>query len=243
MPSPFPGMDPYLEAQGLWEGFHAMLVSCCAESLNRDLPDSYVAQVETRVSLGTGSQVLLGLVQYLQGLVGVIGAQEDRGQGAAVTNGPGTGLDRRFQNFSGLIGFSLGAGELGTEQRQIFRCVLSHPGGFKEPLLGFLPAALTLRQPRVLEDEQPDQVEPRSWSRIHNLEVHGDRFIEPTCSLQLFCEQRPGHRGCIPFRGDLEGHDQPIAPGASPPVAVGQHQVDSRGDGPVRGKKGPRTLQ
>jgi Protein of unknown function (DUF4058) len=51
MPSPFPGMDPYLEAQGLWEGFHAMLVSCCAESLNRDLPDSYVAQVETRVSL------------------------------------------------------------------------------------------------------------------------------------------------------------------------------------------------
>ena len=41
MPSPFPGMDPYLEAQGLGEGFHAMLVACCAESLNRDLPDSY----------------------------------------------------------------------------------------------------------------------------------------------------------------------------------------------------------
>ena len=51
MPSPFPGMDPYLEAQGLWEGFHAMLITYCAESLNVDLPETYVAQVETRVAL------------------------------------------------------------------------------------------------------------------------------------------------------------------------------------------------
>ena len=26
MKSPFPGMDPYLEANGLWEGFHNRLV-------------------------------------------------------------------------------------------------------------------------------------------------------------------------------------------------------------------------
>jgi hypothetical protein len=25
MPSPFPGVDPYLEAKGLWESFHALL--------------------------------------------------------------------------------------------------------------------------------------------------------------------------------------------------------------------------
>ncbi|ODU00050.1 MAG: hypothetical protein ABS79_03885 [Planctomycetes bacterium SCN 63-9] len=44
-------MDIYLEAQGHWESFHAMLIAACAEVLNRDLPGSYVAQVESRISL------------------------------------------------------------------------------------------------------------------------------------------------------------------------------------------------
>ena len=50
MPSPFPGMDPYLEAQGLWESFHAELIACCSELLNQQLPDNYVAKIETRVT-------------------------------------------------------------------------------------------------------------------------------------------------------------------------------------------------
>jgi Protein of unknown function (DUF4058) len=53
MPSPFPGMDPYLEAQGLWEGFHAAMIACCTELLNQNLPDDYVAQIETRITLVT----------------------------------------------------------------------------------------------------------------------------------------------------------------------------------------------
>jgi hypothetical protein len=44
-------MDPYLEAQGLWEGFHAGLVTHCAETLNQRLPEGYVAQIETRVAM------------------------------------------------------------------------------------------------------------------------------------------------------------------------------------------------
>ncbi|HMF37512.1 MAG TPA: DUF4058 family protein [Isosphaeraceae bacterium] len=51
MTGPFPGMDPYLEAQGLWESFHAALVTHCAEALNQNLPEGYVAQIETRVAL------------------------------------------------------------------------------------------------------------------------------------------------------------------------------------------------
>jgi hypothetical protein len=51
MPGPFPGMDPYLEAQGLWESFHPALVTHCAEALNQRLPDGYVAKIETRVAL------------------------------------------------------------------------------------------------------------------------------------------------------------------------------------------------
>jgi hypothetical protein len=50
MSSPFPGMDVYLEAQGHWESFHTMLIASCAEALNRDLPASYMARVETRIA-------------------------------------------------------------------------------------------------------------------------------------------------------------------------------------------------
>lgn len=51
MPSPFPGMDPYLEVQGRWIGFHNGLVVHCSELLNRTLPEDYVAQTDERVSL------------------------------------------------------------------------------------------------------------------------------------------------------------------------------------------------
>ena len=50
MPGPFPGMDPYLEAQGLWESFHAPLITHCAQALNQQMPEGYLAQIEKRVS-------------------------------------------------------------------------------------------------------------------------------------------------------------------------------------------------
>jgi hypothetical protein len=43
-------MDPYLEAQGLWESCHAAMVTHAAEDLNERLPDGYVAKIETRVA-------------------------------------------------------------------------------------------------------------------------------------------------------------------------------------------------
>ncbi len=49
MPSPFPGMDPYLEAPWLWPDVHAGLIVACQELLNRQLRPKYVARVEARV--------------------------------------------------------------------------------------------------------------------------------------------------------------------------------------------------
>jgi len=46
-------MDPYIEATGLWEGFHAPLVTHCSDILNQYLPEGYVAQIETRVTMLT----------------------------------------------------------------------------------------------------------------------------------------------------------------------------------------------
>src|SRR5262249_58203054 len=49
MPSPFPGMDPYLESEKLWPGFHHQLVTCLYQILLPGLVDRYRARVAHRL--------------------------------------------------------------------------------------------------------------------------------------------------------------------------------------------------
>ena len=51
MPSPFPGIDPYLESQGLWPDFHARFIPALCDAINEQLPDSYVALIDERMNL------------------------------------------------------------------------------------------------------------------------------------------------------------------------------------------------
>src|SRR4051794_24142402 len=51
MPSPFPGMDPYLEAQEDWRGFHTRFITYCSDALSDCLPEEYVARIEERFYL------------------------------------------------------------------------------------------------------------------------------------------------------------------------------------------------
>jgi hypothetical protein len=51
MPSPFPGMDPYLEDPRLWPDVHARLVPMIADSLMALVRPAYFVQVEERVYL------------------------------------------------------------------------------------------------------------------------------------------------------------------------------------------------
>lgn len=51
MPSPFPGMDPYLEDPALWPDVHARLIAQVAEALAPKLRPRYVARVELRTYL------------------------------------------------------------------------------------------------------------------------------------------------------------------------------------------------
>ena len=51
MPSPFPGMDPYLEGQGFWPDFHAKFINYAQEALADQLPDHYEVRIEERFSL------------------------------------------------------------------------------------------------------------------------------------------------------------------------------------------------
>lgn len=52
MPSPFPGMDPYLEDPGVFPDFHNALASEIRRHLNSALPAPYYASLETRQELG-----------------------------------------------------------------------------------------------------------------------------------------------------------------------------------------------
>ncbi|ASC73591.1 hypothetical protein XM38_045620 [Halomicronema hongdechloris C2206] len=80
MPSPFPGMDPYLEAPNLWPEVHSRLIVGMADTLGPMLlPDYYVA-IEQRTYLNTPTDnVLVGIPD-----VSVV-AQRDR------TTSPSTG--------------------------------------------------------------------------------------------------------------------------------------------------------
>ena len=51
MPSPFPGIDPYLESQGYWPDFHASLTTYCRDALNDVLPESYEARLGEQLRL------------------------------------------------------------------------------------------------------------------------------------------------------------------------------------------------
>ncbi len=49
MPSPFPGMDPYIEAPFLWSDFHLCMLAAMREALNAVLPAGYVAAADVHV--------------------------------------------------------------------------------------------------------------------------------------------------------------------------------------------------
>jgi hypothetical protein len=49
MPSPFPGMNPYLERATAWESFHPSLIVAAHLQIASQLPPEYVVRIENRV--------------------------------------------------------------------------------------------------------------------------------------------------------------------------------------------------
>ena len=56
MPSPFPGMDPYLEDPAVWPGVHTNLIVAFQELLNQTIRPKYVARVEERVYMSADDE-------------------------------------------------------------------------------------------------------------------------------------------------------------------------------------------
>ena len=51
MPSPFPGMDPYLEHPSFWLDFHSRFINIWCEAIAEKLPGDYEASIGERVYL------------------------------------------------------------------------------------------------------------------------------------------------------------------------------------------------
>ncbi len=49
MPSPFPGMDPYIESSGYWGEFHGSMIVEMRNELNARLPKGYIASTDQYV--------------------------------------------------------------------------------------------------------------------------------------------------------------------------------------------------
>ncbi|MBK8900811.1 MAG: DUF4058 family protein [Anaerolineaceae bacterium] len=65
MPSPFPGMDPYLEVSRRWSDLHQRLITYISEYLQPQLRPKYIARIEERIQLATFDQRYVPDVQLL----------------------------------------------------------------------------------------------------------------------------------------------------------------------------------
>jgi len=63
MPSPFPGMNPYLENPELWSAVHSRLIVAIADALADTISQDYRIEIEKRTywSDETGDDLLIGI--------------------------------------------------------------------------------------------------------------------------------------------------------------------------------------
>ncbi|HZL34713.1 MAG TPA: DUF4058 family protein [Tepidisphaeraceae bacterium] len=59
MPSPFPGMDPYLEDPRWWPDFHDRFINSWSEVISEQLPAGYDACIQERVCLDPGRETFI----------------------------------------------------------------------------------------------------------------------------------------------------------------------------------------
>ncbi len=88
MPSPFPGMDPYLEAPDIWPDLHDALAGAIRGLLNQTLPAPYYARLEMRPEVGVVEEG--GITRRIVPDVAVVRRPQPQPGGVAVLDAPQT---------------------------------------------------------------------------------------------------------------------------------------------------------
>src|SRR3954447_6012276 len=84
MPSPFPGMDPFLEDPAIFPDLHDSLITYLRESLNAQLPAPYYAGIASRVWVEASERRIEPDVNVVRPERAVLGGGADVGGGVAV---------------------------------------------------------------------------------------------------------------------------------------------------------------
>jgi Protein of unknown function (DUF4058) len=84
MPSPFPGMDPFLEDPAVFSDLHDRLIVCLSEALNAQLPEPYYAGIGSRVWVQTAQRRIVPDVSLVRPRQTANGGVSAGGAGVAV---------------------------------------------------------------------------------------------------------------------------------------------------------------
>ena len=87
MPSPFPGMDPFIESQG-WKGFHTRLTNAISDSLMPQVRPRYVVDVEEDIYLAKENGTPVRIVVPDVSITRDTGWMENHDGGVAVAAEP-----------------------------------------------------------------------------------------------------------------------------------------------------------
>jgi hypothetical protein len=98
MPSPFPGMDPYLEEPTLWSDVHGRLINAASELLLAQLRPKYFVQIDERLYLANDNDEARDLIIPDLRIREVgFGAASGTSGGAALAISPGLQLAYGFE--------------------------------------------------------------------------------------------------------------------------------------------------
>jgi hypothetical protein len=98
MKSPFPGMDPYIEARGLWEDFHHKLIADIEKALSRLLPEQYSARLGERAYIALVSDEMSQIEHYeMRGDITVVASLPPSWTPAVTLNSPRVAVDESVE--------------------------------------------------------------------------------------------------------------------------------------------------
>ena len=88
MPSPFPGMDPFLE-RNLWTSFHALFATQIVRELNSKLGPQYVALAQQRYVMAISGEITVATAEiYPDIAIAHKGRKSGREKNGAVLTAP-----------------------------------------------------------------------------------------------------------------------------------------------------------
>src|SRR5205823_13302879 len=88
MPSPFPGMNPYLEQEQAWHDFHERTIPLAAERLGAQVRPRYFVKIEEHIYIHELAGEARQLVSRADVSVGQHSGASHQGKGTKLLEGP-----------------------------------------------------------------------------------------------------------------------------------------------------------